>query len=97
VEVYFDCNATTPLDTRVFEAMEPFMRAEFGNPSSIHSFGQRARRAIEKARERVASLFNVRNDGIVFTCGGTEAINLLIKGIARKAASSPAGMAPRAG
>jgi cysteine desulfurase len=80
--VYFDHNATTPLDERVLEVMLPFLREQFGNASSRHDMGITARRAIDNAREQVAALVNVRPPQVVFTSGGTEANNLFIKGAA---------------
>lgn len=80
--VYFDHNATTPLDVRVLDAMLPFLREQYGNASSRHDLGITARRAIDQAREQVAALVNVRPPQVVFTSGGTEANNLFIKGAA---------------
>lgn len=79
--VYFDHNATTPVDREVLEAMLPFFSEEFGNASSIHSTGQRARAAVERARESVAALVRVRPTEVTFTSGGTESDNLAIFGI----------------
>ena len=78
--VYLDHNATTPVDPAVLEAMLPFFSGEFGNASSIHTFGQRARAAVETAREQVAALLNARPQEIVFTSGGTESDNHAICG-----------------
>jgi len=80
--VYFDHNATTPLDERVLQAMLPYLREQYGNASSRHDLGISARRAIDQAREQVAALVNVRPPQVVFTSGGTEANNLFIKGAA---------------
>ncbi len=81
-KIYFDHNATTPLAARVLEAMLPYLKEEFGNPSSVHSFGQRAKQAIEQAREIVANFLNTRETSeIVFTSGGTESNNFAIKGL----------------
>jgi len=79
MKVYLDNAATTPLDERVFEAMKPFLMEHFGNPSSIHSHGRRARSAIEKARKQVADILNVAPSEVFFTSGGTEADNTIIK------------------
>jgi len=79
--VYLDHNATTPVDRAVLEAMLPFFAEEFGNASSIHSTGQRARAAVECAREQVAALTGARPAEITFTSGGTESDNLAIFGI----------------
>ena len=80
--VYLDYNATTPIDPAVAEAMLPFIHHHFGNPSSGHAYGQRARQAVEEARHEVAALLGCHDDEIVFTSGGTEANNYAIKGIA---------------
>uniref|UniRef100_UPI004047F91B cysteine desulfurase family protein n=1 Tax=Algoriphagus sp. TaxID=1872435 RepID=UPI004047F91B len=73
--VYLDNAATTPMDDRVIEAMLPFMRGHYGNPSSVHSHGREVRSAIEKARKKVAELLNTSSSEIFFTSGGTEADN----------------------
>jgi cysteine desulfurase len=87
--IYLDSHATTPVDPRVLEAMLPFFAEHFGNASSRnHPFGWKAAKAVEQAREQVASLIGVRLREIVFTSGATESNNLAIKGIARRA---PAG------
>ncbi len=80
--IYLDHNATTPVRPEVLEAMLPYLQGTFGNPSSIHSFGQEAKKGIEVARERIAKLIGARPMEIVFTGGGTEADNLAIKGVA---------------
>ena len=79
---YFDHNATTPLDERVFEAMAPYLRGRYGNASSRHEPGTVARKAINAAREQVAALVNVQPAQVVFVSGGTEANNLFIRGAA---------------
>jgi cysteine desulfurase len=81
--IYLDHNATTPVHPEVLEAMLPYFSAEFGNASSIHTFGQRARAAVETAREQVATLLNARPQEIVFTSGGTESDNHAIFGVVR--------------
>jgi len=80
--VYLDHNATTPLDERALEAMLPYLRGHYGNPSSVHRFGRLARAAVETAREQVAALVNAHPTQVIFTGGGTEANNLAIKGVA---------------
>jgi cysteine desulfurase len=81
--IYLDHNATTGVEPAVLDAMIPYLSTEFGNASSIHSFGQRARAAVETAREQVAALLNARSQEIVFTSGGTESDNHAIFGIAQ--------------
>jgi cysteine desulfurase len=81
MSVYVDHNATTPLDPRVWAAMEPFLREHHANPSSIHGPGRLARAAVEQAREQVASLVNAHASQVIFTSGGTEANNLALKGV----------------
>jgi cysteine desulfurase len=80
--VYFDHNATTPVDERVMEAMLPFLRGDYGNASSRHELGTRARQAVDTAREQVAALVGVQPSQVIFVSGGTEANNLFIKGAA---------------
>ncbi|MDD5425702.1 MAG: selenide, water dikinase SelD [candidate division Zixibacteria bacterium] len=81
--VYLDYNATTPIDPRVGEAMLPYIKEHFGNPSSSHVFGVKARQAVDKARRQVAELIHCQVDEIIFTSGGSEANNYAIKGVAR--------------
>ena len=81
-QVYFDHNATTPLDERVLVAMLPFLKDQHGNASSRHEFGTVARKAVDDAREQVAALVGVQSVQVIFTSGGTEANNLFIKGAA---------------
>src|SRR5438045_3758137 len=94
--VYLDHNATTSVEPDVLDAMLPFLTSEYGNAASIHGFGQRARAAVENAREQVASLIGARPQEIIFTSGGTESDNHAIFGVvqtalaARASASSPA-------
>jgi len=83
--VYLDNAATTPTASEVVEAMEPYFNENFGNPSSIYSFGREAKNTVEDAREKVAQLIGADDAAeIVFTSGGTEADNLAIKGVAMK-------------
>lgn len=80
--VYLDYSATTPVDPRVINAMTPYFSVSFGNPSSVHRYGQVAEAAIDSARETVASVLNCRPDEIVFTSCGSESDNLAIRGAA---------------
>lgn len=80
--IYLDYAATTPTHPKVVEAMRPYFSEKFGNPSSLHSFGQEAKAAIENARNQVAKLIKAKADEIVFTSGGTEADNFALEGIA---------------
>jgi len=79
--IYLDNNATTALATEVFEAMVPYLRDAYGNPSSTHPLGQQARQAVEEARYRVAGLLDCDPSELVFTSGGTEADNAAICGV----------------
>ena len=81
--VYLDYNATTPVDPMVADAIEPYLRQHFGNPSSTHVYGRNAHQAVERAREQVAILIGAKADEIVFTGCATEANNLAIRGAAR--------------
>ena len=81
--IYFDYNATTPLDPAVREAMLPFLGEIWGNPSSVHHVGRRARPLLDDARERASKILGCKPSGVVFTCGGTESNNLAIFGTAR--------------
>jgi cysteine desulfurase len=92
MRVYLDHNATTPLDPRVLDAMMPFLRDDYGNPSSLHWFGQRARGAVEEAREQVAELVAADPAEIVFTSGGSESDNAALRGVAAKARPPRAGI-----
>jgi cysteine desulfurase len=83
--VYLDYNATTPIEPKVLEAMLPYLSREFGNAASIHTPGQRARAAVETAREQVAALIGARAQEIVFTSGGTESDNHAIFGVVGQA------------
>ncbi len=88
--VYLDYNATTPVEAEVLGAMQPYFSGDFGNASSIHTFGQKARAAVETAREQVAALLGARPQEIIFTSGGTESDNHAIFGIAASSSTSPA-------
>ena len=79
---YLDYNATAPLDETALAAMTPFLREEFGNPSSRHKYGRRARDGVERARAQVARAVGARPEEVVFTASGTESNNTIIKGVA---------------
>jgi cysteine desulfurase len=81
-KVYLDYAATTPTDPEVIKAIEPYLFDKFGNPSSIHTFGQEAKKAIEDAREKVAKFLGAKPEEIIFTSGGTESNNFAIEGVA---------------
>ena len=81
-QIYLDYAATTPVDARVLDAMMPYFSASFGNPSSVHRYGQQAEAAIESTRETVAAALNCRADEIVFTSCGSESDNLALRGAA---------------
>ncbi len=80
--IYLDYNATTPIDKEVADAMLPYIYDNYGNPSSSHSLGVTAKKAVEKAREGVANLINCTSNEIFFTSGGSESNNTVIKGVA---------------
>lgn len=79
--IYLDYAATTPVDKEVLEAMEPYFLEKFGNPSSIHFFGQSAKKAIEDARGKIASFIGAKEEEIIFTSGGTESNNTALFGL----------------
>jgi len=83
--LYLDHSATTPVDSRVLAAMMPYLTETYGNASSVHLFGQKARAAVDKSRRQIASLIGARPNEIVFTSGGTEANNLAIRGVCEAA------------
>ena len=85
-QVYLDHSATTPVDERVAAAMTRSLAETFGNASSVHTFGQKARSAVDRARREVAALIGARQNEIVFVSGGTEANNLAIRGLCEAAA-----------
>lgn len=80
--IYLDYNATTPIDSRVAEAMLPYLQRDFGNPSSSHAFGVTTKKAVENARRQVADMLGSGIEEIIFTSGGTESNNYAIKGVA---------------
>ncbi len=81
--VYFDYNATTPLDPHVRDSMLPYLEGIFGNPSSVHSVGRQARALLDEARDRAANVMRCKPSELIFTSGGTESTNLAIFGVAR--------------
>jgi len=83
--IYLDHNATTPLRPEVLAAMLPYLQTHFGNPSSVHAIGRRAKQGLESAREQVAALIQSRATEILFTSGGTESNNLALNGVLRSA------------
>ncbi len=83
-KIYLDHAATTALDESVFEVMKPYFSETFGNPSSVHSFGQVAMNAVDESRAKVAKFLNCSSSEIVFTSGATESNNLAIQGVVKK-------------
>lgn len=81
-KIYLDYAATTPVDERVVAAMLPYFTAEFGNPSSVHTYGQQAEAALESSRERVAEILNCSTEEVIFTSCGSESDNLALRGAA---------------
>ncbi len=88
MRIYFDHNATTPVDPAVADAMDAAQRGCFGNASSVHTFGQAAKAALDEARTAVAELLHARGNDVIFTGSGTESDNLAIRGVAAAAAAS---------
>ncbi|MBD3290744.1 selenide, water dikinase SelD [candidate division KSB1 bacterium] len=82
--IYLDHNATTPIAPEVADAMLPYLKEHFGNPSSYHYYGQQTKKAIQKARAEVAGLLDCKTDEVIFTSGGSESNNLAIKGAAEQ-------------
>src|SRR5438876_8308352 len=82
--IYFDYNATTPLDAQVREAMMPYLGEVFGNPSSVHRVGRQARALLDEARDRASKVLGCKPSEVIFTSGGTESVNLAILGTARR-------------
>jgi len=80
--IYLDYNATTPIAKEVAESMMPFVLEDFGNPSSAHPMGKKAKEALEKARDRIAALLGCEGKEIIFTSGGTESNNMVLKSLA---------------
>jgi len=79
--IYLDYNATTPIDKKVAEEMEEYIYGNFGNPSSSHELGSKTKQAVEEARKKVASLLNASPEEIIFTSGGSESNNMVLKGV----------------
>lgn len=88
-QIYLDYASTTPLDKKVLKAMMPYLKSEYGNPSSVHVFGQESRVAVENSREQLAKFLNCSANEIIFTSGATEANNLAIQGVVNLAKESP--------
>ena len=82
--LYFDIAATTPLDNNVAKLITEIQSTAFGNPSSIHQFGQKSRSLIEKARRQISKSFSCKPNEIIFTSGGSESNNLVLKGFLKK-------------
>ncbi len=88
--IYLDHAATTPCDPRVVKAMAPYWTENFGNPSSLYAMGQKAKAALDNSRQTIAKIFACRPEEIIFTGGGTESINLAIKGLVMASRLNPA-------
>ncbi|MBQ9027024.1 MAG: aminotransferase class V-fold PLP-dependent enzyme, partial [Methanobrevibacter sp.] len=82
--MYLDNSATTKISSEVLEEMLPYLKDEFGNPSTLYSVGRESKKALEQARQRIADSINAKKDEIIFTSGGSESDNLAIKGVAFK-------------
>ena len=80
--IYLDYNATTPVDPAVAEAMQPYISLHYGNPSSAHVYGRATRDAVDRARRQVADLLGCTAEEIIFTGGGSESNNTVLKGVA---------------
>lgn len=89
MSIYLDHNATSPMHPEVIDAMLPFLQNPVGNPSSLHSYGRMARSAVESARAEVAQLLGCDDSSIIFTSGGTEANNMLLKGYVDRSSQAP--------
>jgi cysteine desulfurase len=89
--IYLDYAATTPVDKRVLDAMMPYFRESYGNPSSVHRYGQKAEDAVDEAREKVAAVLHCTPGEVVFTSCGTESDNLALRGAAMARRKSMGG------
>ena len=89
--IYMDNAATTAVDKRVLEKMLPYFSEIYGNPSSLHSFGREAKKAVDTARKQVADAIGAKPEEIIFTGGGSEGDNMIIRGIAKQALKSGKG------
>jgi len=81
IPIYLDHNATTPIDAGAVEAMMPYLKGEFGNPSNSYPLGKRAKEGVEQARREVAALLGCQLGEIIFTSGGSESNNMVLKGL----------------
>ncbi|MEE9323494.1 MAG: aminotransferase class V-fold PLP-dependent enzyme, partial [Candidatus Aenigmarchaeota archaeon] len=81
-EIYLDNGATTKIDPKVLKAMMPYLTDKYGNASSTHTFGQDSKNVLERARKVIAKSVNASSDEIIFTSGGTESNNFVVKGVA---------------
>ena len=95
MSIYLDHAATTPLREEALEAMLPYLTEHFGNASSLHAAGRRARQGLDEAREGIAAILGAKPREIVFTAGGSESDNLAIKGAAWAASTRRSCMPPR--
>ncbi|WP_337515677.1 aminotransferase class V-fold PLP-dependent enzyme [Mitsuokella jalaludinii] len=93
--VYLDYAATTPVDARVLKAMLPYFCEQYGNPSSLYSFGREARQAVSQARRQLASLLGAEPDEIFFTSGGSESDNWVIRSLSEEALRHGGGISSR--
>ena len=82
--MYLDNSATTKISEDVLKEMMPYLKEDFGNPSTLYSIGRESKKALEESRQRIATSINAKKDEIIFTSGGSESDNLAIKGIAFK-------------
>jgi cysteine desulfurase len=95
VRIYLDYNATAPLDADAADTMARLLRDDYGNASSVHSYGQRAKTLVDEARIQVAALIDADPSDVVFTSGGTEADNFALRGTRRRAKRPAAAISSR--